>query len=178
MANTKESLSTSVKLGIVLGLLYCVLILCQNQFFYSNPIQFASAKILCYGIILIGIFYTGVLRKKELGGYITFQECLKSMLLAITILELFYLIFSTVYIKYIDAGFFEKLKTGWQAFFIKNNMPEDKIHDSLEKFNEAHIITVWGLIQSYGFAIIIDAVFAVIFAAFLKKQNMVIETHT
>src|SRR5215212_4020364 len=102
MEITKRSLSTPAKSGIILGLLYCVLIFCQNQFFYSNPLQFASTKLFCYLIILAGIFYTGFLSKREMGGFITFQECLKSMLLAIAILELFYLAFSTIYIKYID----------------------------------------------------------------------------
>lgn len=112
-----------------------------------------------------------------MGGFITFQECLKAMLLAIAILELFYLAFSTIYVQFIDPGFFDKLKTSWQAYFVRNNVPDDKIHDSLDKFNEARNITAWKLIQSYGFAIIIDSVFAVIFAAILKKQRMVFEKH-
>jgi hypothetical protein len=177
MENTKQSLATPVKMGVILGLIYCVLIFCQDQFFYSNPLQFASTKILCYLIIIAGIFYTGYLSKKEMGGYITFQECLKAMLLAIAILELFYLVFSTVYIKYIDPTFFDKLKFSWNEYFIKNNVPEDKIHDTMDKFNEARTITIGKLIQSYGFAIIIDAVFAVIFAAILKKNRTVFETH-
>lgn len=177
MEKINHPLSTPIKLGIILGLVYCILIYCQNNFFYSNPLQFASTKLFCYLIILAGIFYTGFLAKKEMGGFITFQECLKAMLLAIAILELFYLVFNTVYVKYIDPHFFEKLKASWQLFFIKNNVPEDKMHDSLDKFNEAHNITAWGLIQSYGFSIIIDAVFAVIFAAALKKQRTVFENH-
>ena len=174
---TKQSLSTPIKLGIILGLIYCILIFCQNQFFYSNPLQFASTKLFCYLIIIAGIFYTGYISKKELGGYITFQECLKAMLLAIAILELFYLAFSTAYVQFIDPGFFEKLKASWQAYFIKNNVPEDKIHDTLEKFNDARNITAWKLIQSYGFSIIIDSVFAVIIAAILKKNRTIFEKH-
>ena len=99
------------------------------------------------------------------------------MLLTIAILELFYLVFSTLYIKFIDPNFFEKLKAAWEVYFVKNNVPEDKVKESLDKFNESRDIKVWGLIQSYGFAIIIDAVFAVIFAAILKKQKTVFENH-
>ena len=178
MEKSNQTLSTPVKLGVVLGLFYCVLIFCQNQFFYANPLQFASAKILCYLIIVGGIFYTGFLSKKEMGGYISFQECLKAMLLAIVILELFYPVFSTIYIKYIDVSFFVKSKAAWQDFFIKNNVPQEKINESLKKFDDAGQITFWGLIQSYGFAIIIDSVFAVIFAAILKKDKIVFENHT
>ena len=68
METTKQSLSTPVKFGIILGLVYCVLIYCQNQFFYKNPLQFGSAKLFCYLIILAGIFYTGFVSKKEMGG--------------------------------------------------------------------------------------------------------------
>lgn len=177
MKTTKQSLSTPIKMGVILGLMYCILIFCQNQFFYSNPIQFASTKLFCYLIILTGIFFAGYLSKKEMGGYISFPESLRAMLLAILILEIFYLIFSTLYVKYIDPGFFERLRTSWQAYFIKNNVPEDKIQESLDKFNEARNITMGGLIKSLGFSIIIDAVFAVIFSALIKKQPVVFESH-
>jgi hypothetical protein len=175
MKETDQSLSIPIKLGIIIGLVYSALIFIQNQFLYKNPLQFSIIKLAFYFVILAGIFYTGFLSKKDFGGYITFQEVLKAMLLAIAIAELFYLIFSTLYIKFIEPDFFIKLKTSWQQFFAKNNLPQDQIDSSLERFNEAGKITAWGLIQSYGFSIIIDAVFAVIFAIILKKEKTVYE---
>jgi hypothetical protein len=175
MEESNQNLSLPVKMGSILGILYCVLIYLQNQFFYKNPLQFSLIKIFCYFIIIAGIFYTGYLSKKQMGGYITFQECLKAMLLAIAIAELFYLVFSAVYVKYIEPGFFIKLKSSWQQFFVKNNIPQDQINANLQKFDDAGKITAWALIQSYGFSIIIDAVFAVIIAALLKKQKTVYE---
>ena len=175
MEESNRFLSTPIKLGIIIGLLYCVLIFLENQFFYKNPLQFSLLKTFFYLIVIAAIFYTGYITKKQMGGYITFQECLRAMLVAITIAELFYLVFSTVYIKYIEPDFFIKMKTSWQQFLIKNNIPEEQINNTLQKFDETQKITVWGLIQSYGFSIIIDAVFAVIFAAILKKQKTVYE---
>ena len=172
---TNKTLSTPARMGVIIGLVYCFLIFCQDQFFYKNPLQFASTKLFCYLIILFGIFYTGLLSRKRSGGYITFQQCLKAMLLVIAIAELFYLVFSTVYIKYIDPQFFIKLKTAWTDYYIKNGFPQDKINDTLQKFNDAGQINIWGLVQSYGFSIIIDAVFAVIFAAILKKERKFVE---
>src|SRR5205823_226605 len=127
MEEVNQSLSKPVKIGIILGLLYCILIYCQDRFFYGNPLQFVCTKLFCYLIILTGIFLTGYFRKKEIGGYITFQESLKVMLLAIAILELFYVVFSTIYIKYIDPNFFERMRASWQEFFIKNNIPSGKV---------------------------------------------------
>ena len=59
MEPVKQSLSTPLKLGIIIGLVYCVLIFCQDQYFYANPLTFSLTKLLCYLIILSGFFYTG-----------------------------------------------------------------------------------------------------------------------
>lgn len=171
MQTTNQSLSTPVKMGIITGLVYCVLIFIENQFFYKNPLQFGASKFIFYLVILAGYFYTGWLTRKELGGFITFQECLKAILLAIAITELIYLIFSTVYVKYIDPTFIDKMKVVTRDFMVRSNVPDDNINEAMAKFNDAGKITLWTVIQSYGFAIIIDAVFGVIIALILKKPR-------
>jgi len=172
---TKQSLSTPLKMGLIIGLVYCIFIFIQNQFFYANPIQFAVIKTLCYLIIIGAYFYTGYIAKKELGGYITFQECLKSMLVAIAITELIYVAFGIIYIKFIDPSFLDKMKVAYLAFFQNAKMSPDQITQQMDKFNEAGKITFWSIIQSYGFSIIIDAVFAVIIAAILKKPRPIFD---
>ena len=175
MEATKQSLATPLKFGVIIGLVYCILIFCQDQFFYANPLTFSLTKLVCYLIILGGYFYTCYLAKSELGGYISFKECLRAILVVIVITELFYFVFSTIYIKYIDPDFFEKLKTAWTAFFNKNKVPQDKINDTMQKFNDAGKITFGSLVQSYGFSILIDAVFGVIICAILRKNRPVFE---
>jgi len=175
MEERTQSLSKPVKVGLIIGVLYCVLIYCQDQFFYGNPLQFASTKLFCYLIILAGIFVAGYLRKKELGGYITFQEALRTMLLVIAILELFYVIFSTVYIEYINPHFFDNMRTAWQDFFTRNGVSSENLKVRMDEFKDAGKITIGGLIKSYGFSIIIDSVFAVVFALILKKNPPVTE---
>jgi hypothetical protein len=174
---SEQSLYTALKMGIILGVVYCVLIFIQNRFFYGNPIQFGLVKIICYIVILSGFFYTGYLYKKQSGGYITFQECLKAMLLAIAITELFYIFFGIIYIKFIDPSFIAKMKLGLMNYLRKLKVPEEKISEQMEKFNDAGKITFWISVQSYGFALIIDAVFAVIFAAILRKQRPASENY-
>ena len=58
--------------------------------------------------------------------------------------------------------FIEKMKIAFRAFYEKMKMPEDQVNEQMQKFNDAGKGTVWTLIESYGFAIIIDAIFAVI----------------
>lgn len=167
----KQSLSIPLKMGIIIGLAYCAFIFTENKLFYSNPIQFGIIKLLGYLLIISGYFYTGYLTRKKAGGYITFQECLKAMLLAIAITELIYLIFGILYIKVIDPLFIEKMKTASLAFLKKAKMPEEQISEQMKAFSEAGKITFWNQMQAYGFSIIIDAVFALIFAAILKKPK-------
>lgn len=175
MEPPKQSMSTPIKLGVIIGLVYCALIFCQDQFFYANPLTFSLTKLACYLIILAGFFYTGYTVKKELGGYISFKECLRAILVVIVITEFFYFVFNTIYIKYIDPNFFEKLKTAWIAFFNRSSVPQDKINDTMQKFNDAGKITFGSLVQSYGFSILIDAVFGVIICAILRKDKPVFE---
>ena len=165
-------------MGIIIGLVYCLLIFVENQFFYTNPLQFAGMKFLFYVFILVGYFYTGWLSKQQLGGYITFQECLKSVLLAITIAELIYLLFSIAYIKFIDPTFMDKLKAATQDYLISKNVPQENIDATISKFNDSGKLTIWAAIQSYGFAIIIDAIFGVIIALILKKPRIEFENTT
>ncbi|MDQ6843163.1 MAG: DUF4199 domain-containing protein [Bacteroidota bacterium] len=171
MDSSAQSLSTPLKFGIITGLIYCVLIFCQNQFFYANPLQFTITKFLCYLIIITSFFYVGYLSRQELGGFISFKECLRAILLVILITELFYLVFSTLYVKYIDPSFFDKLKSSWIVYFNSHNVPQDKINDTIQKFNDAGKITIVSLIQSFGFSLIIDSIFGVIIAAILKKNR-------
>jgi hypothetical protein len=177
METSAQSLSIPVKMGIITGVVYCILIFIQNRFFYNDPLQFGLTKVICYFIILAGFFYSGYLYKKQYGGYITFQEGLKAMLLTIAITELFYLFFSIIYVKFIDPLFIDKMKSGFIAYLKKSKVPEEQINEQMKSLSEAGKITFWMSVQSYGFALIIDAVFAVIFAAILKKQKPVLENN-
>lgn len=167
MDSQKKSLS--LNFGIAIGIIYCVLIFCQNQFFYSSPLGFSLSKILCYLLIVAGFFYSGYTIRKKSGGYISFKDCLGSLLIVIVITELFYVIFSTIYIKYIDPTFIEKLKSSWHSYYISHNIPQDKTDNTIDNFKEARKITIGTLVQSFGFGVIIDAIFGVIISAVLKK---------
>ena len=171
MESTKHSLSTPVKSGVIIGIVYCILIFIENKFVYANPLGFSVSKLLFYLLIMGALFYSGFLYRKESGGYITFKECLAGMLVAILIIEFFYLIFSTAYVKFIEPAFIDKLKATWLSYFISHNIPQDKIDEAMKNFNDAGKITFGTLFRSYGFSIIIDAIFAIIFAAILKKKK-------
>ena len=160
-------------MGIILGIIYCICIYVENRFFSSDILVFGVTKAFGYLIIISGIFYTAFTIKKEYGGYITFQESLRGMLVVIAIFELFYVIFNLVYDKYIDPEFFMRLKTSTLTYLQKNHFSKEDIDIKMKNFEGAGKATFWTVVQSYGFSIIIDAVFAVIFASILKKNPIV-----
>ena len=175
MEETNQSISTPVKMGVIIGLVYCILIYLENRVFYKSPIQFTSMKLVFYLVVIAGYFYTGWITRRDLGGYITFQECLKAILVAIAITELLYVIFNVIYIKYIDPHFIEKLKVSTHDFLVSINTPPDKVDDTLRNFDTAGKVTFWSSFQSYGFSLIIDSIFGVLISLILKKQRPVTE---
>ena len=171
MEANKPSLALPGKMGLIVGMTYCVLIYCQNQFFYKSPIEFGFIKTIGYLVIVGGYVLTAYLSKKQSGGYITFREALRAILVAIVITEILYLIFSTIYVKYMDPGFFTRLKSAWLTYYQENKVPQQEIDQNMARFNDAGKITAGSLIQSLGFSIIIDSVFGVIIAAIIRKNK-------
>ncbi len=119
MDQPKPPITFPARMGLFLGILYCLLIFAENRIFSSNIILFGATKSLGYLIILGGLLYTAIQLKKRAGGYITFQECLRGLLVTIAIMELFYVLFNFVYVKFLDPQFFAHLKVSTQAFLEK-----------------------------------------------------------
>lgn len=163
--------STVLNFGFMIGIIYCILIFCENEYFYDSPITFSVGKFIGYLIVLAMLVFCALSLKKSNGGYITFKELLKGLLVVILILELFYLIFNIIYIKYISPEFFTRMKMSWNAYFVKHNVPQENIQDAMKRFDEGGKVTFLNSIQSYGFSIVIDAIFAIIIAAIVKKKK-------
>ena len=153
------------------------MIFVQNQFFYKNPVIFSAAKFVSYLIILIGLFIIGSSRRKELGGYASFKDIMQAMLVAILVIELFYTLFGILYLKVIDPQFMEKSKNAWLIYVDTLKLPEDQIESMKDRMTapfdnpELGKMNFRNLISGFGFALIVDAVFAVIISLILKKEK-------
>ena len=175
MEASNQSMWFPVKMGLITGFTYCLFIFLENKIFYKSPVQFTSMKLVFYLLIIGGYFYTGWIARKSMGGFITFQECLKAILLTIAIVELIYVIFNVIYINYIDPSFIAKLKVSTKDFLISINTPEEKVTEVLKNFEAAGKVTFWSAFQSYGFSLIIDSIFGVLIALLLRKSPTVTE---
>jgi hypothetical protein len=136
----------AVRFGLITGMLYAALLFLRYRFFASNPMQFGVSALISYVLILLMYLFTGIARKKELGGYGETREIFQSIFIVILITELVYVLFNFIYLKFIDPAFWENLKA-----------------ESLSYYQSLNI--------GYGFSVVIDSLFGLIFASILRKKR-------
>jgi len=170
--NEASRYRVGIRFGIITALLYAVLLFVRYRFFASNPVSFGLFAAVSYILILLLYLYTGMTRKKELGGYGEMKEIFQSIFISILITEGAYLIFNFIYLKYIDPSFWEKFRTTSLAYLEKMRLPEDQIDQQMKSYkNVDDQMKPFGLLQGYGYGVIIDSVFGFIFAFILRKKR-------
>ncbi|HCL84131.1 MAG TPA: hypothetical protein DIC22_09160, partial [Chitinophagaceae bacterium] len=117
--NTTSKYTIGIRFGILTGLLYVVFLFLRYSFFASNPLSFGLFAIVSYVLILLVYLFTGIARKKELGGYGDFKEIFQSIFIAILIAEAVYVMFNLIYIKFVDPAFWENFKATTLSYLEK-----------------------------------------------------------
>jgi hypothetical protein len=165
-----------IRYGIIAGLLYIILLFCRYKFFASSPLSFGLFAVTSYLIILMMYLFTGIARKKELGGYADFREIFTSIFIAILITELVYIGFNLVYFKFVDPSFWQNFKTNTLIFLQTKHLTDEQIEQQMKSFKDMDKQTTpVNLIKGYGYSVIIDCVFGLIFAIILRKAKPAIE---
>jgi len=161
-----------LRYGIITGSLYFILLFCRYKFFASNPRYFVLSAVAGYFIILMMYLFTGIARKKELGGYASMKDIFTSVFIVILITELVYIIFNLVYFKILDPSFWNNFQASTLLQLQKLQTPGEQIDQQMKNFKEMEIQTSpANLIKGYGISVVIDCVFGLIFAIILRKQN-------
>src|SRR5690606_24710071 len=96
-----------IKLGLLTGVVYVVLLLIRYLFLASDPRLFSGSIMLSYLIILACFAFAGIARRKALGGYAEIREIFGTIFIVILIAEVFYLVFNYIYLNYINPEFFQ-----------------------------------------------------------------------
>ena len=161
-----------VRFGIITGVLYAVLLLIRYKFFASSPLSLGVFAIISYFVILLMFLFTGIARKKELGGQGEFRDIFTSIFIAILIAELFYVIFNMFYFKFVDPAFWENFKASTLSYLQKLHASDEQIEQQMKNFKDVGQQTKpLGLIKGYGSGVIIDCVFGLIFALILRRKK-------
>jgi hypothetical protein len=164
--------SIPLRFGLITGLVYMVLLFFRYKYFASNPVQFGLSALVTYIVILMLYLFTGIARRKELGGYGESREIFQSIFIVILITELFYILFNLIYLKYVDPAFWENLKTTTLSYYKGLKLGGEQMEQRMKSFKDVDQQTKpMGLLKGYGFSVIIDSLFGLIFAAILRKKK-------
>lgn len=161
-----------LRYGFATGLLYLILLFCRYKFFSSNPRYFVVCAVISYFIILMMYLFTSIARKNELGGFASLKEIFSSVFIVILITELVYVVFNIVYFKIVDPAFWQNFDLSTRTQLQMAHIPGEQIEQQMKSFKELEEQTHPGnLIKGYGFSVIIDSIFGLIFAIILRKPN-------
>lgn len=167
--------ATGIRFGLITGLIYAVLLFLRYHFFADSPISFRILALVSYLIVLVLYFLAGRSRKKQLKDYADFRDIFQTIFLAILITEAVYVIFTSVYLKYIDPSFWDNFRTVSRNFLEKSGMSQEKIDIQMKNFDEANReMTPWGLVKGYGTWVIIDSIIGMIYSSILRKKRDII----
>lgn len=166
--------------GAILGAISFVITI---LIYYMAPALLGS-MMFGFGIMAVSlvlyIFFTIDLRKK-IGGFWSFKEALRGIFLMAFISGVISLLANYVFYNFIEPGAYDKISgfvvDGLTTTFENQGMSQEAIDSTIEKMRESlrsqYSPTIGDLLKSLGFAIIIQFVMSLIFAAIFKKEHPV-----
>ncbi|HEY4965676.1 MAG TPA: DUF4199 domain-containing protein [Puia sp.] len=173
--NPTSKYQPAVRYGLITGFIYIILLFIRYHFSSSNPIFFGLFAIASYVVILLLFLFTGIRRKKQLGGSGEMKDIFQAIFISILIAELCYVLFNWIYFKFIDPAFWEKLKAASLVIMEKARLPQDQIDEKMKNFKDVDQQTKpWGLIKGYGTGVVVDSIFGLLFASILRTKKPVV----
>lgn len=161
-----------IRYGLFAGFLYVILLFLRYKYFAASPVSFGLFAVVSFIVILIVYLFTGVARKKQLGGYGEMKEIFQSIFIAILITEIVYILFNFIYLKYVDPAFWVNFKATNLSFLQSKNVPQDQIDQQMKSFKDVDKSTEpMGLLKGFGYSVVIDSIFGLIFAAILRRKR-------
>jgi|SRR5450432_560273 hypothetical protein len=161
-----------IRFGLITGFLYAILLFCRYHFFSSDPTTYFSFILASYVVILFAFLFTGIARKKELGGFAEVREIFQSIFIAILITEFIYVLFIFIYMKRIDPGFMNHFRESALAFYHQKGLGVSEIDMRMKGVDSlAEQAKPAGLVKGFGTAVVVDSVFGFIFSFILRKQK-------
>jgi Protein of unknown function (DUF4199) len=167
----------ALRFGWITGILYAVLLFLRYRFFASNPRQFGLSALIAYVLILLMYLFTGITRKKELGGYVETKEIFQAIFIVILIMELVFIVFNLIYLRWIDPLFWEKFKSSSMSFYQHQKMTVEQRDLAMKGVQDADQQTKpMGLVKGFGYSVIVDSIFGFMIAAVLRKKRPVVSS--
>ena len=163
---------TGIRYGIIIGVIYAILLFLRYKFFSTTPLSFGIFMFASYLTVLILYLFAGIARKKELVGYADFKDIFRTIFIAILITEAVYIIFNSIYLKYVDPSFFDNFKLVTRDYLEKHGATQNQVDQQMKNFDEAHKqMSPLELMKGFASWIVIDSIIGMIYAAILRKKK-------
>jgi len=175
------------KNGATAGLLLGVIVLALGifDFYYMTTMATSFWPMVlvpfCVSVIVeigVAILFCNDLRKK-IGGFWTFRQATTGIFIMFLVAYLVSYAGNMVFSKVVEPNMLDKMKTAMVSattdMMQKQNASQDKIDESIAKteksFDDQKDQSIGKIAKSLGISIIVIFVFALIFAAFYKKEK-------
>jgi amino acid transporter len=174
MINLNSRYDLGVRYGLITGFIYIVLLFLRYHFTSANPVFFGLFAVVTYVIILLLFLYTGISRKKQLGGIAEMKDIFQAIFITILITELCYVLFNWIYFKFIDPSFWEKLRAASLEMMENAKLSQDQIDEKMKNFKDVDQQTKpLGLLKGYGTSVVMDSIFGLLFASILRTKKQI-----
>ena len=157
-------------MGGISIVLFLIMAIIQGGWLFSIVMGIISLAIM----VALPIIF---IRKQRLasGGLISFKDAFLTSFIGLIIGGVIYLLFSFVYVNYIDGSYVDSLvnqQVQGTMKFMKGNVPEAEMVKVLTKMENdiRKGFTPSGIARSFGIMLIAYAVLSLILAAILKKK--------
>jgi hypothetical protein len=172
MILSKSKYSIGVLYGVAGGIIYCILLLIRFQFFATDPLSYGGFASFSYLFFLIFFYFTGLARRKQLGGFADMKEIFQAILLAVIITELSYAVFNYVYLTYVEPGFFNRFSKNSKQAFQKAGWTDERIGMQMDKLKDTFTqLGPANALKGMGMWIVIDCIFGLIFSTIMKRNK-------
>jgi len=166
---------TGIKFGIITAVVYVLLLLIQYMFCGGSPVTFTAAKIMGF-VIIIGCFIlAAIARRKELGGFAELKELFQTIFIVIIFAELAFVIFSFIYLNFIDPMFMERYTQTVLVFLEdkKAGIPKDTYDEQIKALADAKTDhkSIVGFLRQFVNSIVLDSVIGLIIAFAIKRKR-------
>lgn len=169
-----DSGAHGIKWGLAIGGIYCLLLLLKYQAGAGNAILFGLVTVAGYVAVLVLLFFCGLTLRRKNGGAIEMREAFKAMFIAVLIFEFFFASFTFIYIKYLDPGFFPKLRNSTESLLVAAKQPQGKIDETLQQMDalaiQSRSLGLFDFLKSYLFYVGVTGLFALIYAFIIKRK--------
>ena len=170
------NLKNGLTFGLIIGLTYCISLFLRYNI-ASNPIVIGIIAIVFYLLIIGMLFFCGVKRRKDMGGFIDLKNAFQTIFVAVIIGELIYTVFNFIYLKLIDPHYFEKFMAGMENWVESSSMPDSQKEKTLDQMKsqiekQQDWLTPAGFAKGYLIWVAITGVFGFIAALIIRKRKV------